>query len=324
MRYTLSQRLSHFFHVVSDIRPIIWMGLYISIIPIFALIYWALPDTQFRFPENAPTDYGSWLYYSVVTITTLGFGDYTPAHGVAQCITGVEVFCGIAISGLFINAVGAMKSEIDVESEIEKQKQAHEALEQEKLLKSTPSIIHSINTFLAYCFAVTTPLSKRKDDEAVYNPNFTLNDLRDLFQPSGLPIDRTDLPAVERLLKSAGHLSLVLDSLQQKIDLTIWPKLLELCFAFVANCQLFSNTEVMFGNSSHILTAGISGDDKPAQETLSQKIAQWEPTQTQAKPDSSLLAVAELGTFIKENAKIARSIETFLTEISSEKSIATS
>lgn len=97
----LSNKTRHFFHVVSNIRPIIWIGSYVLITPIFALIYWALPDSQFRIPEGAGTDFGSWFYYSIVTITTLGFGDYTPAHGWAQAVTAVEVTCGLVFLGFF-------------------------------------------------------------------------------------------------------------------------------------------------------------------------------------------------------------------------------
>ena len=88
---TLSDRFRHFFHVVSNVRPLYWICAYLCMMPLFALIYWALPEAQFRIPDGAPTGYGSWLYYSIVTITTLGFGDYTPAHIWAQCFTAIEV-----------------------------------------------------------------------------------------------------------------------------------------------------------------------------------------------------------------------------------------
>ena len=106
MKTDISNRVRHFFHVVSNIRPIVWIGLYVVVTPVFALIYMALPDWQFRIPDGAGTDFGSWLYYSIVTITTLGFGDYTPAHGWAQAVTAVEVMCGLIFLGLFLNAVG--------------------------------------------------------------------------------------------------------------------------------------------------------------------------------------------------------------------------
>lgn len=286
MKYTFSQHLAHFFHVVSNIRPVVWIGLYICATPIFALIYWALPDGQFRIPEGAGTDYGSWLYYSIVTITTLGFGDYTPAHPGSQALTAIEVMCGLIFLGLFLNAVGSMKSEIDVESEIEKQKALHHATESEKLLKSVPMVIDSLNKFLAYCYAVTTPKDEREKKEPKFDPDFTPEDLKSMFEPSGLPFDHTTLPAVTRLMHATEKTSLTLDSLQQRVDLTIWPQLLEDCFAFVANYQLFSNTAVVFKNPEPDLVSKLDERDRN-----------------------------ELFSFIKENGTLAQSIETLLSEI---------
>ena len=314
MKYTLSQRTVHFFHLVSNIRPVVWMGLYIIIPPIFALIYWALPDYQFRMPEGVSSGYLSWLYYSIVTITTLGFGDYTPAHVVSQAVTAVEVTLGLVIMGLFLNAVGSMKSEIDVESEIEKQKALHRAMETEKLLKSIPMVLDSLNIFLTYCYAVTTPNDKRAGEDMKYNPDFKFQDLRNMFEPSGLPFDRTRLPAVERLLQSVSKTSLTLDSLQQRIDLTLWPELLEDCFSFVANYQMFANTDVMFRNPDKIVVASGNTETKTIYQVLNRKIAGFSQN-ADPSADPDLKGVAELFNFIKENAALAVKIETLLSEL---------
>lgn len=314
MKYSLSQHLAHFFHVVSNIRPVVWIGLYICVTPIFALIYWALPDGMFRIPDGASSDYGAWLYYSIVTITTLGFGDYTPDHPAAQAFTAIEVMCGLIFLGLFLNAVGSMKSEIDVESEIEKQKALHLAQETDKLRNSFPMVLNSINIFIAYCYAVTTPVSKRNDDDMEFNPDFKFNDLSDLFLPSGLPFDRTSLPAVERLMHATSKTSLVLDSLQQRVDLTLWPELLEECFSFVATYQMFSNTDLMFRNPDRIVLSTDSNDPADVEKILSQKIAEWKPgIENQIDPD--LKSVEELYNFIKENSEVAKKIEVTMTTI---------
>ncbi|MDE6291653.1 MAG: potassium channel family protein [Muribaculaceae bacterium] len=199
-----SNRIRHFFHVVSNVRPIIWIGSYIALVPVFAVIYQLLPDGQFRIPEGAGTDFGSWLYYSIVTITTLGFGDYTPAHGLAQCVTAVEVMCGLTILGFFLNAVGSMKSEIDVTSEIERQRQLHSAAEKDKLIKVRPLLLKRLNTFIYHC-----------ENNA----------------------------SKSQLTRSAFNISLALDSLQTRVDLTEWPELLENCFTLVADCQLFTDEQ---------------------------------------------------------------------------------
>lgn len=289
MARNISNDLKHFFHVVSNVRPIVWIGLYVALTPVFACIYMILPDGQFRIPDGGTTDFGSWLYYSIVTITTLGFGDYTPAHGMAQCVTAVEVMCGLILLGFFLNAVGSMKSEIDVESEVEKRRLVHEAEEKSKLLAMIPALLHNVNMFLNYCYAVTTPSEKRDKNGGMVNQEFTENDMHDLYNPSGLSVDKSSLPAVHRLLSSASHTALCLDSLQSRVDLAQWPKLLENCFAFVASYQMFSSTDIL-------LTAD---------------------REKKFDPDSK--EINELKEFIKENVTIAKDIETDLSEIAASK-----
>ncbi len=213
----LSDYFRHEFRAISRVRPIVWILLYVIVIPIFALIYYWLPDTQFRIPDNAPTDFGSWLYYSIVTITTLGFGDYTPSHGWAQTVTAVEVMCGLLFLGFFLNAVGSLKSENDVSAEVEKQRKLHEAQETDKLKKSIPAVMRTLSIFLSGCYTT---------QELLQNPETA----------KGIDIKDADM----HLRKSAFNTALSLDSLQMRVDLTLWPELLEDCFKFVANFQVFN------------------------------------------------------------------------------------
>ena len=235
----ISQKLLKFWHALSNTRPIFWILLYICYVPLFAFFYWLLPPGQFRIPETGGANFSDWLYYSIVTVTTLGFGDYTPCGVRAQWITAIEVLCGLVTIGFFLNAVGAMRSAIDIETELEKQRLVHKAQETEKLQKNIPMIYFKLNQFLSYCYAVTTPLSQRSK-QLDYNENFTAEDLVDMNKPSGLPDDHSSRPAIESLMKCADSLSLFLDNLQGRIDLTLWPELLEDCFAFVANYQMMS------------------------------------------------------------------------------------
>lgn len=236
---TFKDRLTHFWHIVSNIRPLVWISLYLCLIPLFAFFYWLLPAGEFRVPDGGTENYGGWLYYSIVTLTTLGFGDYTPAQPGAQWLTAIEVLMGLVTIGFFLNAVGSMKSEIDVASELEKQRKLHDEAQREKLIKNTPVCLHKLNEFLEYCYAVTTPLDKR-DKRLKFNPNFTLDDMVDLNKPSGLADDHTNRSAIQSLLMETSSTVLFLDSLQARVDLSLWPKLLEDCFSFVANWQMLT------------------------------------------------------------------------------------
>lgn len=313
MLQKISDRIRHFFHVVSNIRPIVWICLYIILVPIFALIYWWLPDSQFRIPEGGSPAFGSWLYYSIVTISTLGFGDYTPAHGWAQAVTAIEVVCGLSVFGFFLNSVGSMKSEIDVESEIEKQRRANFALQKEKLSICAPAIIHNINVFLSYCYAVTTPLARRGGEDARFNPDFKFSDMADLFKPSGLSMDNTRLPAVDRLLKCAARTSLSLDSLQTHVDLSLWPEILEDCFAFVANYQMFSSEDSLSRSPLTLLPRDLPATRREAEAQIAGEIAAWDGP-VDLNKGGSLLPVFELYYFIRDNAALATKLEAAITK----------
>lgn len=291
----------HFFHILSNIRPLVWMIVYLVLIPIFALIYWSLPDTQFRIPEGSGTGYWSWVYYSIVTITTLGFGDYTPDQVWAQSFTAIEVGLGLIVMGLFLNSVGSMKSAIDVQSEIEKQRRAHFMLEQEKLVKRLPSVVRNLKQFLESCRAVTTPDANLSSDGR-YNPDFRFQDLSGLFLPAPNSSGGSKIPRISGLIRSASATSLSLDSLESKADLTLWPDLLEDCFSFVANYQMFSTIDFFEGRRIDI-ERGYKEED------LSKEIADYEGEVSLKALPGNLKPIGELYMFVKETATLAIRLE---------------
>ncbi len=315
MNEGISNKLKHFWHVVSNVRPIVWICLYLCLMPLFALVYYWMPDGQFRIPDNAGTDYGSWLYYSIVTITTLGFGDYTPAHGWAQAVTAIEVMCGLVFLGFFLNSVGSMKSEIDVETEIEKQHRVHQATEYDKLMKNIPVLLHRLNLYLSFCYAVTTPVGKR-GATGQFNPDFRFNDMHDLYLPSGLPTDYSSRPAVEGLMVCASNTSLYLDSLQSHVDLTLWPEMLEDSFAFVAACQMFVSADLLKDWPEKEVKENSATTVEEAIKKISDDIEAWSGPEESGKRLDMAPAV-ELYHFIKETGKLARNLELAATKIAS-------
>ena len=312
---TFSDRLKHFFHVVSNVRPIVWICLYLLLVPVFALFYYWLPVDQFRGPDGPLVDYGSCLYYSIVTLTTLGFGDYTPVLAGAQCITAVEVLLGLVVIGFFLNAVGSMKSEIDVTSEIEKQKALHEAQEKEKLLKNIPILMHNLNIFLSYCYAVTTPLARRTDTME-YNEDFLFSDMADMYKPSGLPASYGSEIAIEGLLKSSARTALCLDSMQSRIDMTLWPDLLESGFSFVADYQMFASSDALAERIELKIREGKAVTPTEAEKKVSEEIAGMKAV-PDAVSEPKLVPYVDLYNFIKKNAVIARDMQIRLTSIAS-------
>jgi voltage-gated potassium channel Kch len=79
-------------------HPLFIGTIYLLLIPIFAFIYWNNPQSW----SDTLTPIKS-IYFSVVTITTLGFGDIYPVNDIARILTAIESVIGIVIIGFFLN-----------------------------------------------------------------------------------------------------------------------------------------------------------------------------------------------------------------------------
>lgn len=76
-------------------------------VPFFGTIYWfadALWETPLGFIES--------IYFSVVTITTLGYGDILPVTDTGRILTGLEALLGIVLIGLFLNSISESRAEL--------------------------------------------------------------------------------------------------------------------------------------------------------------------------------------------------------------------
>lgn len=69
---------------------------YLELILIFGVAYWLMPQEWWKEP-NGPQSIWEAVYYSGVTITTLGYGDITPKFFVAQIFSVFEVLCGFSL-----------------------------------------------------------------------------------------------------------------------------------------------------------------------------------------------------------------------------------
>ena len=67
---------------------------YLELVVNFATVYYLMPAHWFDKPlETFPQA----LYFSGVTITTLGYGDFAPECWIAQFVSVYEVFCGFSL-----------------------------------------------------------------------------------------------------------------------------------------------------------------------------------------------------------------------------------
>ena len=67
---------------------------YLELILIFAIGFWLMPCSWW---QEAPDSILESVYFSGVTITTLGYGDIHPIHIIPQLLTVFEVLCGFSL-----------------------------------------------------------------------------------------------------------------------------------------------------------------------------------------------------------------------------------
>jgi Ion channel len=60
---------------------------------------------QEGFPSTASGNLGRMLYFSAMTITTVGYGDIVPISSLARSLVASEAVLGVVIIGFFLNAV---------------------------------------------------------------------------------------------------------------------------------------------------------------------------------------------------------------------------
>jgi voltage-gated potassium channel len=68
---------------------------YLEIMVGFGLLYYLLPDKFFSHPFGSIIEA---TYFSAVTMTTVGYGDFSPCHWISQTLVVLQVFCGLTLA----------------------------------------------------------------------------------------------------------------------------------------------------------------------------------------------------------------------------------
>jgi hypothetical protein len=149
----------------------------------FALIYYyyspkeLLNLNQELSPINA-------IYFSVVTITTLGYGDILPISEFMQVVISLQALLGLIILGLLINAAWSIYAE-KVEQRTEDALKHQAQLVNDRKLKAYSSAISWVFTNMRHSFfEVTTPVESREGSSLELNQNFKEKDIIGMFDIS--------------------------------------------------------------------------------------------------------------------------------------------
>lgn len=89
---------------ITSFSPSVYTVLYLINIFVFSFIYVIFFNEDFN---QSPISFVQSLYFSVVTITTLGYGDITPKLDSSSLLISItaQVILGVVFIGLFLNAI---------------------------------------------------------------------------------------------------------------------------------------------------------------------------------------------------------------------------
>lgn len=193
------------------------------------------------------------LYFSVVTITSLGYGDVYPTNSIAKCLVTAESILGVVVIGLFLNAASQQLS-IKVSNE-EKRKNAIilKNKERKRLISMFDILNVYFDSLMTAIYLITTPIDKRKGGDMKVDLNFKFNDMYDLYNPTLLmKYDINDSP-ISVYFKKIDDLIPMLLRVMQNIDLEYWPELKELFISFIKNYHNYEFRNSLLGNTTKYL-----------------------------------------------------------------------
>ena len=196
-------------------RPHVYGALYLSLIPIYSTLYYFFPCII-----GSERSYIECLYFSIVTITTLGYGDITPLDEIGQLVTASESLLGVVSIGLFLNAIASARGDRVRKEQAERDAQLYRETQRARLNGHYSLIRPIVERYRHAVIDVTRPSGSEPIE---YNPNFELKDMKDLYKPTALLRERYLKPAIFGYFEVVDLLHNGLADLIKNVDMRCFP-----------------------------------------------------------------------------------------------------
>ncbi|WP_295675551.1 potassium channel family protein [uncultured Mucilaginibacter sp.] len=217
-------------------EPVIYAWMYLGCIIIFAIVYFILPTGSFTVPKLDISNPITCLYFSTITITTVGYGDISPISIPAQIAVTLQPILGLFLVGFFLNALAQRQSQKISEDEKEKAALNEFNILKKRLLKVNEVLSLTISNYEQYVFALTTPIVRRVTEPVLVNQNFHFQDMSDLFAPT-LFEAAPDESSVTLYFRRQKELTDEIKAFLLSTELTPWPDTEQACRNFLINCS---------------------------------------------------------------------------------------
>ena len=210
-----------------DTKPLLFVFLYVLVIPLFAILYYFFAEPKLDFIDS--------MYFSTVTITTLGYGDIVPENVPAKVLVSFEAILGIVLIGAFLNTLSHNISYRATQKEKEAQKEKDLIFAKNRFLNFNKIVEQKIERYYSYIVSLT----KGKDENGVLeaNKNFSFNDLYDLYEPSLRMSDSFFTPKIDFYYESQKELLKTLEELISFGYIENWQELEKTCLDFIVKVK---------------------------------------------------------------------------------------
>jgi hypothetical protein len=277
-------------------RPATYAVVYFLLIPIFGTIFAFAPGVSLDCGENSCGAFQA-LYLSVVTITTLGYGDVTPSDSAAQAAAAIEALLGVITIGLFLNSLSYAISRDAQQAEAKAQKRI-QILTAQSRLRSFDSIVQLYAArFKLYAYLLVTPMANRGNPSAAMAADFAFKDMKDLFEPTLLLADDFNHSTVWHFLNAQDDLQGAIREFMQGVDLSEMPALALVCHTFMKSCTELNWRGAILAWEAQPKTPG--GGTKMLQKMIAD--TEGEPTM---QPSNAINAFVTLYQMTKQNLRL--------------------
>ena len=190
---------------------------YLALIPIYATVYFLFPSII-----GEERTYIECIYFSTVTITTLGYGDITPIGAIGQLVTASESLLGVVSIGLFLNAIASARSDTVRKEQTEREVNVYRESQRARLNGHYSLISPLVARYRQSVIEITQPAGGKSSQ---YDPSFELNDMKDLYKPTGLLREPYLRPAIRGYFEALEDLHREISDLIKGVDLRCFPQI---------------------------------------------------------------------------------------------------
>ncbi|MCP4598266.1 potassium channel family protein [Neptuniibacter sp.] len=210
--------------------PKFYASFYFSLVLMYTGIYLLVPGLIEIDKGNTFEYIVKSFYFSVITITTLGYGDVSPENWVGQLATASEALLGIVMIGLFLNALSHQHS--STINDIEKSREASVLLQKDLDYVSHLQLIFGLKVFYF----------QRTIYSLVPSASIPLSDFHIDTPEGGVPITVEHLEGLEdkegsfhldQYLTRRADCSNFIQSIIISKHLERWPEFKEKCVNFI-------------------------------------------------------------------------------------------